>query len=61
MAVRTVIIERETEKYLQDAVDRIPRLEDVYGALEWRLARNPEIGEQIPNWNPPKYLVKSID
>jgi len=61
MAVRTVIVESETEKYLQDEADRLDRLNDVYRALEWLLARNPEMGEQIPDWDPPKYLVKSIN
>jgi hypothetical protein len=61
MAVRTVIVEPETEKYLQNEADRLNRLDDVYRSLEWRLARNPSIGEQIPGWNPPRFLVKSIN
>lgn len=61
MAARTVIIEPETEKFLQEEADRLDRLDDVYRALEWRLARNPSVGEPVPGWNPPRFLVKSLN
>lgn len=61
MTIRTVIVEPETEKYLQEEAERLNRLDDVYRALEWVLARNPSVGIQISRWNPPRFLVKSIN
>lgn len=61
MAIRTVIIEPETEKYLQEEAERLSRLDDVYSAMEWLLSRNPLVGEQVPHWNPPKFIVKSTN
>lgn len=58
---RTVI---ETQ-YLSDKIDQVrsiyPRLNELIDALKWRLARQPEIGVQIPNTNPRKFILKSYN
>ena len=56
---RTVIVEPAVEEYLREEERKDPLLRNVFRALEWRLARQPEIGYRVPGFNPPRYLVRS--
>lgn len=56
---RTVIWESAVGEYLEKEERKDPYLKNVARALEWRLARQPEIGYRVPTFNPPRYLVKS--
>lgn len=56
---RTVILEPPVQAYLEEQERKDPMLKNVLLALEWRLARQPEIGYRVPGYNPPRYLVKS--
>ena len=57
---RTVILEDAAREYLDEEERKYPRLSEVYRALEWRIARQPEAGYRIPNYTPARYLVKSL-
>ncbi|HXF93637.1 MAG TPA: hypothetical protein VNK46_12840 [Nitrospiraceae bacterium] len=60
MAVaRTVVIEPAAKEYLEQEEQKDPLLRNVVRALEWRLARQPEIGYRVPGFTPPRYLVRS--
>lgn len=56
---RTVILEPAAQAYLEEQERKDPMLNNVLRALEWRLARQPEIGYRVPGYNPPRFLVKS--
>src|SRR5207249_404502 len=56
---RTVIVEPAVEDYLREEERKDPLLRNVLRALEWRLARQPEIGYRVPGYNPPRYIVRS--
>lgn len=58
---RSVILESAAAEFLDESADRLPRLKDVLQALEWRLARQPEIGTPVSSFSPLRYLVKSED
>jgi len=57
---RIVRYERVVQDYLTQEIRNHRRLAEVLRALEWRLARQPEIGYQIPNLTPPRFLAKSL-
>ncbi|TKB72410.1 MAG: hypothetical protein E8D45_10890 [Nitrospira sp.] len=56
---RTVILERVVEEFLEEEKSSYPPLERVFRALEWRIARQPEVGAPVPGTNPKRYIVKS--
>ena len=49
----------DTRAYLDEQIQRDPKLQDVLNALVWRIARSPEDGYCLPAYNPPRYLIKS--
>lgn len=57
---RTVILENVVREYLEAEIRGYPRLRDYYRALEWRIARQPELGYPVPSSNPRRYLAKTI-
>ena len=56
---RTVILERVVEEFIEQERRTYPPLERVLRALEWRIARQPEVGYPVPGTNPKRYIVKS--
>lgn len=56
---RSVKVEREVEEYIQIEEKKYTRIRDVFDALLWRIARQPEIGYPIVHLSPERYLIKS--
>jgi hypothetical protein len=57
---RCVVIEPAVQEYLDQEIRSYPRLEHIFQGLEWRLARQPELGYPVPNSNPRRFLAKTI-
>ena len=53
-------VERVVEDYIKAEERRYKRVRDVYDALLYRIARQPEIGYPITHLSPTRYLVKSL-
>jgi len=56
---RTVAVEDEVTKSIQNAKGNFKRVEEVYDALVWRLARKPDSGTEISNEG--HHLIKTAD
>lgn len=59
MAALTVIEERSVSKYLDAQRRNVPRLDDVWDGLVWRLARDPECGFLLVGSQPPLYVIRT--
>jgi hypothetical protein len=46
-APRALVLSRASEQDLEDAKASLPRVEDVWKGISWRLVREPEIGDRI--------------
>ncbi len=57
---RDVRVEQIVEDYLQAEERKYTRVRDIFNALTWRIAREPEVGEPVTHLTPTRYLVKSI-
>lgn len=46
---RDVALSADARRPLDNEIHRFPLLDDIYRALEWRLARQPDVGLRISN------------
>jgi len=56
--MRTVVEEQIVQDKIDAARKKYKRLEDIYGGLSWRLAREPESGMPINKQSPNIFLIK---
>lgn len=56
---RTIVEEDSVQDAVDGARGQFPRVDDVFEALKWRLARRPDSGTQIDSRG--TYLLKTAD
>ena len=56
--MRTIREEKPVSQAIEEAKAKYPRIEEIYEGLAWRLAREPEVGYQLPNVSPPTFIYK---
>lgn len=56
---RHVRVERIVEDYINDEKRRYTRISDVFDALLWRIARQPDAGYPVSHLSPTRYIIKS--
>ncbi len=55
--IRTVIYDKEVAQAIDSEQENFFRLNDVIAAIEWLLARTPEVGVPIPETTDPTYYL----
>lgn len=57
---REVIVEPIVQDFLHSEIKKFHRLQNIFDALCWRLAREPEAGAVVPHLiDPPRFLIRS--
>lgn len=58
---RNLILENRAASVIDAAAVTYPRIRDMYEGLEWRITRQPESGELIAGFDPPRRIVHSLE
>lgn len=61
MKLRTVVEEKPVSKLVDDAKQKYGRVDEVYNALQWRLAREPQSGVEIEVSGSKHSIIKSAE
>jgi hypothetical protein len=59
VVLREVILENRASSVIDKSVAEHPHFDEVYRALEWRIARNPEVGVLVAGFEPPRRVIRS--
>lgn len=54
---REIVKSHDAAQVIDNEISHNPQLSDFWDGFEWFLARGPEQGYQVPNTNPPTYVI----